>query len=206
MIAKQISLVRGSALASAAASTSASTSRWSRTPSTLAASSALLRRSRANASHRFSTKGPSSQASPAAEPHRDHHDQDASISSQQQHQASTSSSSASSSSSSASSSTPASSSASGSSQRSDRRSRFMPYAFATGSPLTRLPTPLPPDVAERSYILRRQVGPKSKAGTPIPALSPEMLDPAMNSLSLGDLSGLTMSSTDETFYPATKAI
>uniref|UniRef100_V5EUZ9 DNA-directed RNA polymerase n=2 Tax=Kalmanozyma brasiliensis (strain GHG001) TaxID=1365824 RepID=V5EUZ9_KALBG len=82
----------------------------------------------------------------------------------------------------------------------------MPYAFATGSPLTRLPTPLPPDVAERSYILRRQVGPKSKTGTPIPALSPGMLDPAMNSLSFGDLSGLTMSSTDETFYPATKAI
>ncbi len=82
----------------------------------------------------------------------------------------------------------------------------MPYAFAAGSPLTRLPTPLPPDVAERSHVLRRQMAPKTKLGTPIPTTDPALLDESMNGLSFGDLSGLTMSSTDETFYPASRAV
>ena len=77
----------------------------------------------------------------------------------------------------------------------------MPYVFATGSPLTRLPTPLPPDVAERSAALRKQLHPKVKSPT-----GSKLLNSSINGLSFGDLSGLTMSSTDETFYPAAKAV
>ncbi|CDS00511.1 hypothetical protein [Sporisorium scitamineum] len=125
---------------------------------------------------------------------------------QQQDQQHASSSSSSAPSPSSASTSAASSSASASSQRTDRRSRFLPYAFATGSPLTRLPTPLPPDVAERSYLLRRQFAPKNKSGTPIPTTDPALLDSSMTGLSFGDLSGLTMSSADETFYPAAKSV
>ncbi|KAJ1031329.1 hypothetical protein NDA18_002545 [Ustilago nuda] len=204
MIAKQASLVRGSSMATVA---SGSSSRWMRyqTTSTAAwSSSNALRRAPAASSLSFSTKDPRSQASPAAEPQGDHHEQHAPSTSaapiaSQQHVSSTSHPSQASDPS-------AASSSSASSQRSDHLNRFMPYAFATGSPLTRLPTPLPPDVAERSAVLRKQLSPKGSGGRPISVTKPALLDSTMSGLSFGDLSGLTMSSTDEIFYPASKAV
>ncbi|EPQ30938.1 uncharacterized protein PFL1_01836 [Pseudozyma flocculosa PF-1] len=77
----------------------------------------------------------------------------------------------------------------------DRRTHFMPYAYGSGSPLTRLPTPLPPDVAERQAEMRKL---RSR-------LVPKSEDP-LSGLSFGDLSGLTMSNTDESFYPASKSV
>ncbi|GAK65136.1 DNA/RNA polymerase [Moesziomyces antarcticus] len=197
MIAKQASLARASSASVLSASTSST--RCMRLPSTSATAPPawLARRSPlAPQSLAFSTKGPRSQAIPAAQTHVDH---------QEPHDSSSAASSAASSSSTASQAS-SSSHPSASSSRSDRRSRFMPFAFATGSPLTRLPTPLPQDVAERSALLRRQLQPKTKAGTPIPTTSPSLFGDTMAGLSFGDLSGLTMSSADESYYPANKAV
>ncbi|KAJ9478932.1 DNA-directed RNA polymerase, mitochondrial [Pseudozyma hubeiensis] len=216
MIAKQAALVRRSSVATVASSSSSSLlsrsiPRRTHPAATISpwAPSSSLHRSRAISASSFSTKGPRNQASPAAEPHRDQHDQHVSVPSSSispQHQQQDADASSSGASSSASSSaTAASSSSSASSQRNDRRSRFMPYAFATGSPLTRLPTPLPPDVTERSHLLRKGYSPKRKSETPV-ASTTAFLDGRMTGLSFGDLSGLTMSSTDENFYPASRAV
>ncbi|KAN0065347.1 DNA-directed RNA polymerase [Thecaphora frezii] len=81
--------------------------------------------------------------------------------------------------------------------RKDRRTHFMPYAYGSGSPLTKLPTPLPPDVAERQAELRKQLTPRGNS---------RLSDHDFSGLSFGDLSGLTMTNVDETFYPASKSV
>ena len=80
---------------------------------------------------------------------------------------------------------------------SERKTNFTPYSYASGSPLTRLPTPLPPDVADKQAQLRRSIFAKSKQELDFSALS---------KLSFGDLSSLTMTNADETFYPASKSV
>ncbi|PWY98909.1 DNA/RNA polymerase [Testicularia cyperi] len=152
-----------------------------------AAPSAVARWMRPSASKSsFSTRTALCQASPAVEAHREQHDPSSSTPSSP------------SSSRSGAQVSPTSQGSKTSDSWSDRRHRFMPYAFATGSPLTRLPTPLPPDVAERSASLRRQLRPKSASSDP--------LESSITALSFGDLSGLTMTSADESFYPASRSV
>ncbi|SNX82186.1 related to RPO41 - DNA-directed RNA polymerase, mitochondrial [Melanopsichium pennsylvanicum] len=197
MIAKQASLIRGSSMATVASSSSTRCIRYLTSRPTWSSLSVSLRSPIAT-SHAFSTNGHASQASlAAAEPHHDHHQQHTpastpSISSTQPSQSSSP--------------LAASPSSSPTPQRNDRRTRFMPYSFATGSPLTRLPTPLPPDVSERSALIRRQLNPKTKAAALKALQSSALFDSKMSGLSFGDLSGLTMSSTDETFYPASRSV